>query len=320
MIIRRALVGAVLALPLAVLAACTSGGSGPAPAAGSPGASPTAPAGASPPVPGPAPAAVAIPTCGPVSIPPFRAADFPRPTTIDNRWFPLVPGSQVVLEGRANRGGGVLPHQIVSTVTDLIKVINGVPTVVVWEVDRDQGTLAESELAFFAQDRDGNVWNFGQYPELYTGGLFTGAPKTWLAGVAGADAGVLVRGRPQPGSVEFLQGAAPEVDFLDCAKEVQTGERTCVPTGCYDDVLVVDERSGEDPASGVQRKYYAPGVGGVRVEAIGDPEAETLVLVRVSTPNPATLARARQEALALEKHAYQISPVYRQSPPAQPRQ
>lgn len=306
---RRAVVGVLAAIPLVVTTACGSSG---APIAGPPS---TPPASAAAPAPAPGRPPVAIPTCGPVKVPAFDTTNFPDSTKIDNKWFPLAPGTQFVMEGTANRDGGVLPHQIVSTVTDFTKVINGVATVVIWEVDRDKGTLVESELAFYSQDRDGNVWAFGQYPELYTGGNFTGAPKTWFAGLSGADAGVLVRGEPHAGSAEYLQGVAPDVEFLDCAKDVKTGERTCVPTNCYDGVVVVDERSGEDPSSGVQRKYYAPGVGGVRVEAVGDPEEETLVLAKLVAPNPDTLAAARQGALDLEKHAYQISAVYRQTAP-----
>ncbi|MGH3764667.1 MAG: hypothetical protein ACRDS0_25985 [Pseudonocardiaceae bacterium] len=314
---RHAVRGVLVALPLMLATACGSSGSGVAPA-GDTSHAPPAPS-APPSV--VAKPAVALPTCGPVKIPPFDGANFPDPTKIDNRWFPLVPGTQLVSEGHANRDGALLPHQIVSTVTDLTKVINGVPTAVIWEVDRNQGMLAESELAFYAQDRDGNVWSFGQYPELYTNGKFTGAPKTWFAGLSRANAGVLVRGDPSPGSGEFLQGVAPNADFLDCAKDVKLGERTCVATSCYDGVAVVDERSGEDPASGIQRKFYAPGVGTVRVEAIGDPEDETLVLAKVVTLDPTALAAARQSALDLEKHAYAINAngVYQQTSPSTPR-
>lgn len=320
--VRRAVLGILAALPLVAITAC---GAGRGLGAASPAPSSVAPApSAADPMP-PAKPAVAIPPCGPFQAPPVDVANFPDPTKIDNRWFPLVPGVQFVVEGYANRDGAPLGHQIVSTVTDLTKVINGVPTVVVWEVDRNQGVLAESKLAFFAQDRDGNVWSFGQYPELYVNGKFTGAPETWFAGLSGANAGLLVRGEPSPGSMEFLQAAAPNADLLDCARDVTIDERTCVTNTCYDGVAVVDERSGANPASGVsaiQRKFYAPGVGGVRVETLGAPEGETLVLATVVTLDPGALATARKSALELEKRAFRgnANGVYLQTPPATPRQ
>src|SRR5262245_45893820 len=87
-------------------------------------------------------------SCNPFT--PFNPNNFTTPTTIDNPWLPLVPGTQLVLEGRANRGGGSLPHQVVFTVTDLTKVIAGVPSVVVWDRDFQEGQIVAAELAFFA--------------------------------------------------------------------------------------------------------------------------------------------------------------------------
>src|SRR6188472_4402151 len=87
----------------------------------------------------------------------FDRRNFTHPTRIDNRWTPLVPGTQYVFEGRANRGHGRRPHQVITTVTDLTKVIDGVRTVVIWERDINAGRLLEGELAFQAQDDDGNV-------------------------------------------------------------------------------------------------------------------------------------------------------------------
>lgn len=270
----------------------------------------------------PATPAVMIPTCGPVQVPAFDAAAFPDPTKIDSRWFPLVPGTQFVFEAYANRNGAPLGRQIVVTVTNLTKVINGVPTVVVWEVDRNQSAVARSELAFYAQDRDGNVWTLGQYPELYARGRLTGAPKAWFAGLSRASAGLVVRGEPTPGSAEFLQVVAPNADLLDCAKDVRVDERTCVANTCYDGVAVIDERSGTDPASRILRRFHAPGVGSVRVEAVGDPAGETLLLASVVALDPTAQATARKNALDLEKRAYQSNATggYRQTPPATLRQ
>src|SRR6476661_10498206 len=134
-----------------------------------------------------------IPCSQPVE---FDRHEFPNRPVIDNPLAPFVPGTQFILEGRANRGGGQLPHRVVLTVTDLTKVINGVRTIVSWDRDFGEATLApnipdvedpetllsslqiqESELAFNAQDADGNVWNLGEYPEEYENGHLTGAPN-----------------------------------------------------------------------------------------------------------------------------------------------
>jgi hypothetical protein len=246
----------------------------------------------------------------------FRRHNFTQPTKINNRFFPLVAGQQLVYEGRANQGGTAVPHRITFTVTNMTKVINGVRTRVIWDQDFDEGQLAESELAFFAQDKKGNVWSMGEYPEEYENGKFAGAPSVWIPGVSGAKAGVMMPGRPRLGTPRYVQGTAPKIDFLDCAKVFQRNQRTCVPAKCYRHVLVTDENSPLDPESGHQRKDYAPGVGNVRISAVGDPEGETMVLTRIVQLGPSGLAQARAAVRKLERRAYRISSVYQNTCPA----
>jgi hypothetical protein len=246
---------------------------------------------------------------------PYDPANFTHPTRIDNRFLPLVPGTQIVLEGVANRGGGLLPHRVVFTVTDVVKTIDGVPNVVVWDQDISEGVLAESELAFFAQDDAGHVWSTGEYPEEYADGQFTGAPSTWITGIAGARAGTMMPAEPVLGTSYYLQGYSPDIAFLDCGKVWQLGTSTTVPAGSFTNVLITDEKSPLDPG-GHQRKYYAPGVGNVQIGAVGDPEGETLVMTARRRLSTRALRDARRAVLKLEARAYQVSDVYRQTPPA----
>jgi hypothetical protein len=248
----------------------------------------------------------------------FDRKKFTRSTRIDNQWSPLTPGMQFTFEGRANRGQGRLSHRVVFTVTDLTKVIDGVRTVVMWDRDFNVGQIVETELAFFAQDDHGNVWLLGEYPEEWEEGKFSGAPDVWFSGVADAKAGIMMRADPRLGTSSYLQGFAPEIEFSDRARVHQTGQRTCVPLGCYDNVLVTDEWNPLEKGEAHQRKFYAPGVGNVRVGAVNDPEAEELVLVKLSHLDPGALAQAREEALKLERRAYRVrKDVYGGTQPAQ---
>jgi hypothetical protein len=203
----------------------------------------------------------------------------------------------------------------VLTVTNLTKVIDGVRSVVLWDRDFQSGELTEAELAFHAQDATGRVWATGEYPEEYDAGVFVGAPKTWISGQSGARAGIMMLAHPMLGTPRYLQGSAPAIDFLDCAQVFQTGQQVCVPVKCYNNVLVTDENSPLDPASGHQRKFFAPGVGNIQITAVDDPEGETLVLTKVTHLGPKGMASARKAALKLEKRAYQVSKVYRATPP-----
>jgi hypothetical protein len=248
----------------------------------------------------------------------FARERFSHPTRIDNRWLPLSPGAQFVYEGRSNRGHGRRAHEVIFTVTDLTKVVDGVHTVVLWDQDINGGELLEAELAFHAQDDGGNVWNFGEYPEEHEGGKVTGAPDTWISGLAGAKAGIIMRGDPRVGTPSYRQGWAPKIEFGDKARIYRTGARNCVPTGCYRNVLVTDETNPFEPADGHQRKYYAPGVGNTRAAPVGGKEEEVLVLVKIRRLDARGLAHARRQARKLDARAYRVSrDVYRHTPPAE---
>jgi hypothetical protein len=247
---------------------------------------------------------------------PFEPDDFFNPTQINNRFLPLVPGTVLVLEGQASRGVGGAPHRVMFIVTDLTKVINGVRTVVVWDRDVNNGQLVESELAFFAQDNVGRVWNLGEYPEEFDQGQFLGAPNTWIAGQAGAKAGVHMLAKPRVGRQRYLQGFAPDIEFLDTAKVLHTGRRVRVPFDLYSDVVVTDETSPLDESGAHQRKFHAPGVGIVKISPVRDPEAETLELVKLLYLSPEQLARVSKGALRLDNRGDEVSPARRSLPSA----
>jgi hypothetical protein len=247
----------------------------------------------------------------------FDRDNFARSTNIDNEWFPLQPGTQLVHRGHTIEGGRRVPHRVVLTVTDLTKVIGGVRTVVAWERDYDGDELVENELAFLAQDKDGNVWQMGQYPEEYENGKLVDAPA-WIAGFQNARPGISMKAKPQLGAPSYSQGWGPAVNWTDRARVYKVGRRTCVPFDCYEDVLVMEEFSQEEP-NAFQLKYYARGVGTVRVGWRGeDPSEETLVLIKAVRLSPEALAEVRADVLELEKHAYEISKdVYGRTPPAE---
>lgn len=249
----------------------------------------------------------------------YRNQTFTNPTRIDNPWTPLEPGTQYVLTGVANRGGGLLPHNVVFTVTDVTKVIDGIRCVALWDRDFNEGVLAEEELAFFAQDDNGNVWGMGEYPEEFdlTSGEFLGAPNTWIVGLGGAEAGTLMLGDLRRGKGYYSQGFVASIEFHDCAKVLLLRENVSVPVGTFGDVLVIDEYGPYDLAGGHQRKYYAEGWGNIKIGAIGDPEGETLVMSQYRKLSAAEMLAARQEVLRLDQRGRMFHDIYAQTAPAQ---
>jgi hypothetical protein len=266
-------------------------------------------------------AAAVLAACG-TSSPPAGTASpaantgpgrFSAPLHADNRMFPLTPGTQYVYQGRIVEGGESKPHSVVFTVSDVTKTVGGVRTVVAWDRDFLEGRLQEQELALFAQDDQGNVWNFGEYPEEYEHGKLTGAPSTWIRGAGGAYGGIHMLARPGAGS-QYVEGRVPAIEFYDVSRIIDTSQATCVPARCFRHVLVVDEWSPGE--SGHQIKYYAPGVGLVRVSARGGDSQEFLSLTAVRHLDRAAMTRVRAAVLGMDRRAYRITRIYRVSGPA----
>jgi hypothetical protein len=240
----------------------------------------------------------------------FNRKDFGEPTGDANPWLPLVPGYQSVRDGTLFRGRRELHHRRRFTVTDVVKRVNGVQTVLVLDQDIDAGQVAEQALDYFAQDKHGNVWYLGSYTETYEGGQFVNAVDAWLAGVNGATAGVAMMADPKKGMPGYVQASIPGRETVH-AEVAKLGERKCVPFKCFSNTLAILE-------DGTEFKYYAKGVGGIATEpnySGGEQEKEALLnVIQLSSKG---LAEFSAEALKLDRHARTTSSqVFGSSAPA----
>jgi hypothetical protein len=240
--------------------------------------------------------------------------NFDNPTVIDNEWMPLRPGTRLVYDGfDVDDNGQRIPHVVFATTTDLTKVINGVRTRVILEEDYSDEELVEKDIAFHAQDNDGNVWHFGELVETYEGAAFLGG-HVWLVGLTeGAHAGIQMLAEPEVGET-YSQGYAPPPFFwTDRSLVHRMGLRTTVPSGTYEDVMVIAEWDQETEEGVFQDKYYARRVGVVRIGFRGpDPTGEELELIGIEQLSPEELADLRRDVLRMEERAY----LYGQTSPA----
>jgi hypothetical protein len=83
-------------------------------------------------------------------------------------------------------------------------------------------------------------------------------------------------------------------------------------------VLITDETSPLDPESGHQRKFYAPGVGNVRIAAVGG-DGETLRATAIKHLRGGWMRQPDSAVLRLERRAYKVSADYRATPPMERR-
>ncbi len=240
----------------------------------------------------------------PASAEDFDPKNFTHSTEITNRYFPMVPGTQFLWKGHAFDDGEKVARAIEFTVTDLTKEIAGVKTVVAWDRDITDGRAEEIELTFYAQDDAGNVWYFGENSEEYDGRTLKKV-ATWLAGLHHATAGIMMPADPQPNTPTYAEGLGPEVGWSDLARIDQVGVRNCVETGCYDDVIVIEESSPDEPGRS-QLKYYAPKIGGIRTGYRGqaDPDKEKLQLASHKMLDQLALTDIREDVLEEEHRAY----------------
>jgi hypothetical protein len=129
---------------------------------------------------------------------------------VDNPWFPLVPGTRYVYtgvkDGQSSRD--------VMTVTHGTRLIDGVRCVSVRDLLYLRGKLEERTTDWYAQDRRGNVWYFGeQTAELDRRGRVKSTAGTWRAGVHGARAGIYMPADPRvgvSGRQEYYKGQAED--------------------------------------------------------------------------------------------------------------
>jgi hypothetical protein len=177
------------------------------------------------------------------------------------------------------------------------------------DIDITNGDAEELELTFYAQDDFGTVWEFGEYSEEYDDARIVKAP-TWLAGLRGARAGIIMPAEPRTGTPDYAEGwGGTDEKWTDRGKVDKVGVKDCVPTGCYTDITVIDEFNPDEPGTH-QLKYYAPNVGEIRTGWRGKKEAEKEELQLVSRKNLSerALADLHDKVLAQEKRAYQRSP------------
>ncbi len=175
-----------------------------------------------------------------------------------NPYFILEPGHYRVL-----RGG---PEEVVMTVLDETKLVQGVKTRVIEERETSGGQLTEISRNYFAIHKTTHdVLYFGEDVDIYKNGKVVSHDGTWLAGQRKARAGLIMPGKVRTGFRHY-QEQAPGV-ALDRAEIVSTSAIVRTPAGTFRKCLRTAETS--PMIRGVREyKYFAPGIGLVKYESL----------------------------------------------------
>lgn len=186
-------------------------------------------------------------------------ADFT--TRIDNRYWPMAPGSKwVYRETEADR-----EQRIEVTVADETKTIEGITARVVHDVVTENGELVEDTFDWYAQDSTGNVWYLGEDTKEYENGEVVSTSGSWEHGVDGAYAGIIMPAKPRVGLSYRQEYYAGEAE--DAARILSLDEKVEVPFGSFEHVLMTKDFTPLEPDL-LEHKFYAPDVGPVLTLAI----------------------------------------------------
>lgn len=189
---------------------------------------------------------------------------------VDNMYFPLVPGTVFHYAVQET------DEQVTVTVTSDTKVVIGVTCTIVHDQAMSGGMVVEDTLDYYAQDKDGTLWYFGEDTTEYSGAT-SSKEGSWESGIDGAKPGVIIPGHPKVGQSyrqEYLEGEAEdegEILALDASVTVAAGSfSACLKTRDFSKLEPDVE----------ENKFYCPGTGQVRAIATkGGPETEDLISV-----------------------------------------
>lgn len=197
----------------------------------------------------------------------FDANAFDAPLTIDNPYWPLVPGTTFIY---AAEGDDECELDIFK-VTDGVEVILGIETRVVQDdafIDENcNGILddgepqAETTKDWHAQDNDGNVWYFGEETLECDDEGCNDPAGSWRAGENGALPGIFILAEPHPGDQHFQEIAEDEaedqVKYLRLKVWVSLYRDDAVPPGEFHRCWKTKEWTKIDPGH-IEHKFYCP--------------------------------------------------------------
>ncbi|MEA2560304.1 MAG: hypothetical protein QOH06_1808 [Acidobacteriota bacterium] len=193
----------------------------------------------------------------------FRIEDCELEADGRNAYFSLVPGDQLVLTGEDDGEEVVVQITVlkqkrtITFTTDKGKVLR-VKTRVVEEREWVDDELVEVSRNYFARcDQTGDIFYFGEAVDIYEDDEIVSHDGAWLAGVAGAQPGVIMPGSYMLGA-RYFQERAPGA--MDRGEHTAMGLTVTTPAGTFHNCVEVIETSRLEPGH-ESLKRYCPGIG-----------------------------------------------------------
>jgi len=208
---------------------------------------------------------------------PINASNFG--SSITNSYFPLVPGTVYHYVNRIIEGADTSYEQIEVSVSTDTKIIAGVQCREVHDVVTENGDVTEDTYDWYAQDKSGNVWYFGEHTKSMKDKNGSTTEGSWKAGEQNACPGIIMWANLQAHTneiyyQEFLPGIAE-----DQAQVINTNSTVTVPYGTFNHCVKTKEFTKLEPGV-IEYKYYAANVGLLKTEmTTGGNELEVLTSI-----------------------------------------
>ena len=235
----------------------------------------------------PPPPPTETPPAGPDNASSDSADDIYRPEidpadfvdVIDNPYFLITPGARYIYEGETEDGLERIEVEILAETREVM----GVTTTIVRDTVYVEGELIEDTFDWYAQDKDGNVWYFGEETKEYEAGEVISVAGAWEAGVDGALPGIIMYADPAAHLGETYRQEYYQGEAEDMAEVFSLSESESVPYGSFDNLLAIREWNPLEPGV-VEHKYYASGVGLI-LEMMVEGGSERVELTEIQPQN-----------------------------------
>ena len=197
-------------------------------------------------------------------------------STIDNPYYPLIPGTTFIYNGTADNQ----TEKNEVYITNQTKMILGVNTTVVWDRVWDQdNNIIEETFDWYAQDKNGSVWYFGEDAKQYENNVVVSTEGSWEAGKNGAKPGIIMKAHLKIGDSwrqEYYKGEAE-----DRAEVLSLNETILVSYGSFNNCVKTRDWTELKPDV-IENKYYSPGFGVVLTVMVKG-GSERIELVNITT-------------------------------------
>ena len=220
---------------------------------------------------------------------PLAGPVFSHPLEITNSFAPFPVGETKSFEGTDQGASTAVTDVFTNQTRDFLLNGSHVTARLLTENEYSDGELSEISRNWFAQADDGGVYYFGETVDIYEGGVVVDHSGSWLVGGPGpgdppgtataTTPGLFMPADPQVGEQWKPEDLFPIVD--ETVTLLRPGVTVNVAAGEFEGCLLVKETS-QLPGNKPEKKWYAPGVGVVKVKA----QSEFLELVATTIELP----------------------------------